>query len=224
MAGSVAELAAPSPWMSQFLSVAPPVLLQFVFLSPLPAVKQFRDSGTTGGVSLMPYSMMLANGTLWFTYGALLQNPTIMLPNVTAIGMGLGYCYTFCRYRSPQAVVAPHLAVSAGVCAFVLGSAAALPLPAAQNAIGYLGCFVCAGMFMGPLAAMRSVLRDRSAASIPVGFTLFSTLNTSVWLAYGVVVLGDPFIWAPNVLGLVSSIAQIGLILRFGTAPAVPLK
>ena len=69
------------------------------------------------------------------------------------------------------------------------------------------------------LASMQAVLRDRSAAAIPVGFTLFSTVNTSVWLGYGALVLGDPFIWAPNVLGLASSLTQIGLIARFGTAP-----
>jgi hypothetical protein len=60
-----------------------------------------------------------------------------------------------------------------------------LPLATATNLIGYLGCGVCAAMFGGPLASMTAVLRDRSAASIPIGFTLFSTVNTSVWLGYG---------------------------------------
>ena len=209
----------PGPEAVQFLTVAPPVLLQFVFFSPLPAVKQFRDSGTTGDVSIMPYSMMVANGTLWFTYGALLSNPTIMLPNVTAIALGSAYVATFLRYRSPQAVTAPHLATSAGLITAIVGSAVVLPLETAQSFIGYLGCGVCAAMFAGPLAAMSTVLRDRSAAAIPLGFTVFSTVNTTVWLGYGLLVLGDPFIWAPNVLGLASSLTQLGLLVRFGTAP-----
>ena len=71
--------------------------------SPLQAVKQFRDQRTTGDVSIMPYTMMVANGTIWFSYGAVLSNPTIMLPNITAIVMGIGYCATFLKYRSPQA-------------------------------------------------------------------------------------------------------------------------
>jgi len=89
------------PLVERTLAIVPPILLQFVFFSPLPAVKQFHDTGSTGDVSIMPYSMMVANGTLWFTYGAILSNPTIMLPNVTAIVMGTGYCYTFWRNRSP---------------------------------------------------------------------------------------------------------------------------
>jgi len=209
----------PSPDVVKFLSIAPPILLQFVFFSPLPAVKAFRDSGTTGDVSIMPYAMMVANGTLWFTYGALLSNATIMLPNITAILMGAGYCATFLKYRSPQSVTLPYLGASAGLVCTTVGAAAFLPLASAQSFIGYLGCGVCVAMFGGPLTSMSSVLRDRSAASIPMGFTLFSTVNTSVWLGYGALVLGDPFIWAPNVLGLASSLTQLGLIARFGTAP-----
>ena len=186
----------PSPDVVKFLSIAPPILLQFVFFSPLPAVKAFRDSGTTGDVSIMPYAMMVANGTLWFTYGALLSNATIMLPNITAILMGAGYCATFLKYRSPQSVTLPYLGASAGLVCTTVGAAAFLPLASAQSFIGYLGCGVCVAMFGGPLTSMSSVLRDRSAASIPMGFTLFSTVNTSVWLGYGALVLGDPFIWA----------------------------
>lgn len=74
-------------------------------------------------------------------------------------------------------------------------------------------------MFAGPLASMRAVLRDGTAASLPLGFTAFSLANTSSWLAYGLLVLDDPYIWAPNVLGLGSAATQLLLILRFGRTP-----
>ena len=115
---------------------------------------------------------MVANGTLWFTYGALLSNMTIMLPNISAIVMGTGYVATFIKYKSPQAVVTPYLGASAGLIATTVGSAMLLPLDTAQQAIGYLGCGVCVAMFGGPLTAMGAVLRDKSAASIPLGFTV----------------------------------------------------
>lgn len=194
---------------------------------------------------MMPYSMMVANGVLWFTYGALASNPTIMLPNITAIAMGSGYCTAFMRYRSPQAVRIPlqhrpscviiteplacellanpararslasqasvlaPMGVSAAITASVIGAATSLPVVDAQNFIGYLGCAVCAGMFAGPLASMQAVLRDRSAAAIPLGFTLFSTVNTSAWLAYGKS--------HPSIL-LASSCQQnsTGLVQRYG--------
>ena len=163
---------------------------------------------------------MVANGSLWFSYGALLGNPTIMLPNVTAIVMGSAYCATFVKYRSPQASIAPHAAISGGLIAATVGATQLLPTADALNAIGWTACGVCVGMFGGPLASIRAVLRDRSAASLPLGFTLFSIANTSVWLAYGLLVLHDPFIWGPNVLGLAALAAQLGLIVRFGSGPA----
>ena len=76
-------------------------------------------------------------------------------------------------------------------------------------------------MFSGPLTSIRSVLRDRSAASLPLAFTLVSCANTSVWLSYGALILHDPFIWGPNVLGLGAATAQLGLIARFGSGPPV---
>ena len=96
---------------------------------------------------------------------------------------------------------------------------ACLDHTAATAAVGYLGCGVCVAMFGGPLAAIGAVLRDRSASAIPLGFTAFSTVNTAAWLGYGALVLGDPFIWFPNVLGLASSVVQLGLIAHFGREP-----
>ncbi|EGB02261.1 hypothetical protein AURANDRAFT_69044 [Aureococcus anophagefferens] len=58
-----------------------------------------------------------------------------------------------------------------------------------------------------------------AAASLPLGFTAFSLANKSSWLAYGLLVLDDPYIWAPNVLGLGSAATQLLLILRFGRTP-----
>lgn len=73
-------------------------------------------------------------------------------------------------------------------------------------------------MFGGPLTSIRSVLRDESAASLPLGFTVFSAVNTSAWLGYGLLILDDPFIWGPNVLGLASASTQLGLIVRYGNS------
>ena len=82
--------------------------------------------------------------------------------------------------------------------------------------VGSIGCGVCVAMFAGPLASIRAVVRERSAAAIPAGFTLFSLANTAAWLAYGLA-LDDAFVWAPNVLGLAAATAQLGLVVRYGT-------
>jgi len=201
-----------------FLSVSPGLAAQVLFLSPMQAVRQFRASGTTGAVSVMPYAAMAANGATWCTYGALGMDLTIMAPNFTGLLFGTYYCQQFFRYRAPDAVVVPYFAGGASFVVGVLGAAAALPATSAQTLIGYAGCCLTACMFGGPLAAIRTVLRDRSAESLPLAFTIASTANCTLWTSYGALVIYDPFVWGPNGVGLVFSFVQLGLIARFGSA------
>lgn len=203
-----------------FLTVAPGVCVQGVFLAPLAAMKHFRDTGTTADVAIAPYTAMFANGSLWATYGALQENAAIMMPNLPAIVLGAGYCGYFIKHRSPQAVVLPYLGASAAMVGTTVGAACVLPSADAASFIGTLGCAVSVAMFSGPLASIKAVLRDRSAASIPPAFTVLSLVNCSVWTAYGGLVIHDPFIWAPNMLGFSSAAAQAGLIAKFGAGPS----
>jgi len=109
----------------------------------------------------------------------------------------------------------------------VVSAAATMPLASAQTMIGYAGCTLTALMFMGPLAAIQTVMRDQSAASLPLAFTLASTANCTLWTSYGALVIHDPFVYGPNGVGLAFSFAQLALIARFGSGPArgtEPLK
>jgi hypothetical protein len=36
-----------------------------------------------------------------------------------------------------------------------------------------------------------------------------TVVNCSLWLSFGAFVIHDPFIWAPNTLGLLSGIVQV---------------
>jgi len=42
----------------------------------------FRSEGTTGTMTAVPYSAMVASGAIWVTYGFLASDATIWLPNV----------------------------------------------------------------------------------------------------------------------------------------------
>ena len=61
---------------------APPVVSQMVFLAPLDAMRKIKAEGTTGTLTAVPYSAMLASCTIWVTYGLLAGDPTIWIPNV----------------------------------------------------------------------------------------------------------------------------------------------
>jgi len=85
------------------------------------------------------------------------------------------------------------------------------------------GVGICLLMFGGPLASIKTVLKERSAAALPPAFVLSSAATCSLWSAYGILILKDPFIFGPNMLGLAASLTQLGLIAKFGTGSIRPL-
>ena len=64
-------------------------------------------------------------------------------------------------------------------------------------------------MSAGALFA-RSVLRERSAASIDARFAAGSAASSFFFVVYGVGI-GDAFLWAPNAAGLAMNAAQLAL-------------
>jgi len=223
-AATAAAVAKPlvGPMAVSFLSVSPAIAGQILFLSPMQAMRQFRESGTTGAVSVMPYAAMAANGAAWTIYGALSSDYTIMVPNFSGLLFGAYYCSTFYAHRAPDATVVPYFGGGAAFVAAVVGAAATLPVASAQTFIGSAGCALTALMFYGPLASLGTVMRDKSAASLPLAFTLASTANCTLWTSYGLLVIHDPFVYGPNGFGLGMSMVQLGLIARFGTEPPPP--
>ena len=204
------------PEVAQALTVVPPVLLQGVFVSPLPAVRGYAAKGTTGDASVAPYALMVSNGTVWLTYGILIEAPTVALPNVTAVALGMYYTHTFHTYKPADAPFAPYVIAASSVASLAIGTALVLEPEAAASTVGVIGCCVLPAMFAGPLAAARKVVSTKNAAAIPLAFTLFSTVNTITWIGYGLLVIDDVYIWGPNVIGLGAAFAQLGLVARYG--------
>ena len=219
---TISELAGPAldPSIVKFLQVVPPLAFQVVILAPVQAIRRFREEGTTGSVSPVPYAAMCSNGAIWMSYGFLQGDPTIYLSNIPALVMGGLYAQQFAAHRAPDAPpVLPVYCGFGGIAATCGAIAVTQPPDAAAMAIGYIGSSVCVAMFSGPLLAIRAVLRERSARSIPPAFSVASTTNCALWSAYGFLVINDPFIWLPNAAGFAAGATQLGLYLRFGAAP-----
>jgi len=66
---AISELAGPAldPSIVKFLQVVPPLAFQIVILAPVQAIRRFREEGTTGSVSPVPYAAMCSNGAIWMS-------------------------------------------------------------------------------------------------------------------------------------------------------------
>lgn len=212
---------ASSPMLVDLCTNAAPLAAVLVFMAPFPTVQKIRHDKGVGTLPLLPYSSMVASAFLWTTYGILTKNPNVWSANVVGFVMGLYYMMSFIQ-NSPKA--APTLPGSVRlhttsvltviVATLVVAMTPFLTDPA--SLIGPCGVLMTIGMFASPLSALKTVVQTRSAASIPLPFTLASLANCFFWSVAGLFRMKDANIYVPNLLGLSFSLAQVALKLVYG--------
>jgi solute carrier family 50 protein (sugar transporter) len=230
-AARTAMVAAPStivsslslPMFVDLCASMAPFAAVFVFAAPFPTIQKIKRDKSVGTLPLLPYSSMTASAFLWTTYGLLRRESNIWSCNVIGLVLGLFYMVKFIRL-SPKALptlpgtVRQHVqAVLAIVTATLLLALSPLTNPA--GLIGPVGVLLTIAMFASPLSALKTVLQTKSAASIPLPFTLASLTNCFLWSVAGVLKYQDANIYVPNLLGLTFSAAQAGLKLFYGNGP-----
>ena len=129
---SLANDVSPLPMLTPHVSSLSPLVALF----ERSAMRQFRNNGTTGDVSALPYAAMAANGAAWTAYGLLNGDYTIMLPNASGFVLGAYYCSQFYIHRAPGATVIPYFGGAAAFVASVGAAASALPAETAKLGIG----------------------------------------------------------------------------------------
>jgi len=196
---------------------------QVLFLAPIDTMRRIVADKSVGKLPLLPYSAMFANGCIWTAYGVLQNNPAIWIPNTLGIVLGSLYSGVFLRYCPVGADWLPHTCYAhmvgvLGVGSVVAGAWLCFDHSMATQIVGIMGNIVCITMFAGPLSAIRTVMREKCTRSLPFSFTIATMVNCSLWAFYGTFLLNDPLIIVPNALGLLSSLIQLGLFVRFGFA------
>ena len=84
----------------------------------------------------------------------------------------------------------------------------------APASVGNLGMVVGIIMYAAPLSVLQEVLRTKSSKTLPVAQILLGFLNSLCWFAVGITRQKAP-VWAPNVLGMLLSLFQLGLIFKY---------
>jgi len=145
----------------------------------------------------------------------LLSVPSIYIGNITGVLLGCYYLSIFSMYCPIEAKIKYHYALLLFGTMCVISIYLVLENDKAAYALGWAGCVICVLMFTGPLVVIQHVLKSRSTAAMPFGFTFAGFLNCFLWTIYGYMILLDPFVWIPNGLGLIATIVQLSLFLQF---------
>ena len=196
------------------------------FLAPLPTINEIVRNKTVGALPLLPYSSMVANSFVWVMYGLLKNLPSVYGSNAIGVLLGVYYLKSFIDYCGPMAnnlpgTISLHIK---GVGAIILLNTA-LALSGIANAseiIGKEGVLYCIVLFASPLVALQNVIATKSAASIPLPFTLACLLNCLAWTVVGLwkITPSDFNIYFPNIMGLCCAVAQLVLKGIYGSRPS----
>lgn len=93
--------------------------------------------------------------------------------------------------------------------------ATSLPKNRARDMIRKVGMLSFTVLFASPLAALKQVVESKSAASIPLSFTIASLINCFLWSVVGKYEMNDVYILLPSVLGLCCALVQLALKLIY---------
>jgi len=208
-----------SPAIASVLSVAGPLCFFGMQLAGLNAIKTITQNKSVGELSALPFVSLATNCVVWTAYGVLTKDPTVLIPNLSGLGFGLYYTYVFQKYASYSLIkyYSGALLICSTVGAFIFF----FPAEEARAYIGYLGCTLAIVLMSSPLAALGTVLRTKSTASMPFAQSIATFMNALSWSGYGLLIAKDPVLVVPNALGLLAAIFQLSLFARFGIGKPV---
>ena len=149
------------------------------------------------------------------------NEPSVWIANGIGITLSSLYFMNYLKYSPKQSPTLPgstrmHIQACLTTILTTLSIAAVLPKLKATKVIGNLGVAFCIALFASPLVALRTVIQEKSAESIPLSFTFASIICCVLWSVVGLGIMKDFAIYFPNLLGLSFGLIQLGLKLKYG--------
>ncbi|GLJ49610.1 hypothetical protein SUGI_1052510 [Cryptomeria japonica] len=200
-----------------------------LYLSPIPTFKRIIKEKDTGQFSAFTYVCSLFKCLLWTLYGLPIitdNNITIATMNGIGIAFEMVYVLIYLVY-APQAEKIRVGAMEAASLTsfFVLAACVVTVVPKSRRSL-ILGVFCVALnilMYAAPLSVLKQVKQNKSASSMPFLVSLFTLVNSAVWLAYGILKI-DVFVIIPNGLGVLLGTIQIIVFYIYTKDPKISTK
>eukprot|EP00201_Polytomella_parva_P020191 CAMPEP_0175043368 /NCGR_PEP_ID=MMETSP0052_2-20121109/3141_1 /TAXON_ID=51329 ORGANISM="Polytomella parva, Strain SAG 63-3" /NCGR_SAMPLE_ID=MMETSP0052_2 /ASSEMBLY_ACC=CAM_ASM_000194 /LENGTH=297 /DNA_ID=CAMNT_0016306405 /DNA_START=163 /DNA_END=1056 /DNA_ORIENTATION=- len=193
-----------------------------MYASPLPSVRRALKTKSLGELNPLPFTIAFANVIAWTSYGLVTKDPYVTTPNFIGIPLTL-FCSLSCFELADDRIkriikiiiVTESLSLSF---TWVLVAFCAGSHDTEGIVWGLAGNMMAIIYYAAPLSSMVKVIKSRNSSSILVPLTLANSLNALLWTLYGFGI-DNIFVWLPNLIGLVLSLAQFALRLIY---PAIP--
>lgn len=206
-------------------AVATTIALQ---LSGMPSSLEIQRARDVKRYDGYPYFAVLAGASQWCLYGsftALVTHDATLWTMVAANGpgllFGLFYVSTFLRFvpegDKRRAALKGYLLFGAALLLVELASCAALGRRAVFG-LGLLGSIGSAQIALSPFKTMPEVLATKSTRSWPLDLCLWNLIQSWATGGFGVA-NNDPWVWVPNLIGVIAAVIQLFFVARYWEKP-----
>lgn len=193
-------------------------------LSPMPSCLEIRRDRDVKRYDGYPYFTVLAGATQWCIYGssaALASGDLSFLTMVAANGPGIifGIFYVTTFLRTVPLEDPRRSALHGYLCfGLVLLLAEAYSVVKYRSAVvywfGLLGSVGSAQIALSPFKTLPEVIATRSTRSWPLDLVLWNFIQSAATGGFGFA-NNDPWVWAPNVIGVVAALVQMVFVTMF---------
>jgi len=196
-------------------------------LSPLPSTLEIRRDSSVKRYDGYPYFSVLAGASQWCIYGAFsawkLHDKTVLTmvaANGPGVVLGLFYIWSYFQYvpaeDSRRQSLKRYLQIG---CVLLCGELGLCHLfgRSAIFVLGLLGSVGSAQIALSPFKTLPEVLRTRSTRSWPFDLCLWNFIQSLATGGFGMA-NSDPWVWVPNVIGVLAAIVQLTLIVVYASA------
>lgn len=176
----------------------------------------FKRKNTGNLASGLVYFSSFFNCFFWVIY-ALGDLPRLLQPLViNLIGASLQLSFLSCYWYFAENKKECNIAFLGGA-TVALASAIVAYNQSSVAIFGTAAAVLNVIMYYSPLAAVGTIIKEKSVAKMPFLPLLMTLIGSSLWFSYGAYIFDWPCI-IPNILGVTFGITQLGLYAYFSRA------
>lgn len=200
-------------------------------LSPMPSSLEIRRERDVKRYDGYPYFSVLAGATQWCLYGSYtaykthdMNVLTMVAANAPGMFFGIFYITNYFRFvpvgDARGSALKGYLAFGFGLLMMELASCVFLGRGAVFW-LGLLGSVGSAQIALSPFKTMPEVLRTQSTRSWPLDLCMWNLIQSLATGGFGVA-NDDPWVWVPNLIGVIAAVIQLSFIAAFLERPCGP--
>jgi hypothetical protein len=195
---------------SSFRYLTPIVTTMIPLYMLLTIIRSIR-SRTTGNLSSFPYSALMINSFGGVLYGIMKDDSVIVYPAIIGLivsAVCLISCYCYGSYRHQLAREVMIITISSIFATWMF-------LQAQIHTFGMYCSITSLLLVASPLAVLQNAFDNvgstiSAKVTVPYYMTVLMWTYSLIWMAHGAVVVHDPLMYGPHILGLM--ISTFGLL------------